>query len=363
METILILICLPALLALIDFVGFLIKGRRVMNLALVRPAELASFLILPGMYISMAHTNNCCSDSTAFSPQHQPTIFVFISLCLAAYFYSSYRKKMASPVIEVVLNCLLLTGIVLNIFIAIQTDDLFLAGLGNGPILLLSILALVKNQQIFMAQCREADLNSNSRLVRFACRILRLKPLLRFSAIFILCLPLLVVVTCILLLAGQKPDSLIRAFTETYRHGFSQWDYKCENVQCGGHYLCSVAANGHPKIVKPRRRGIRNGHAIICNRQLLVSNAFEDLLQQSLPFCHKIIRRQYNKVGGFIHRHYHIFNNPYVSDFIYILMKPAEWLFLLILYTFDQQPENRIAKQYLSSAHRKQIDLAVSALK
>jgi hypothetical protein len=48
-----------------------------------------------------------------------------------------------------------------------------------------------------------------------------------------------------------------------------------------------------------------------------------------------------------VHRHYNIFNNKYVSDFVYVIMKPAEWLFLLVLYTFDAKPENRIACQYL----------------
>ena len=47
-------------------------------------------------------------------------------------------------------------------------------------------------------------------------------------------------------------------------------------MTCGGHYLCSVAAKGHTQIVKPERFGVRNGGRIICNRQLLISNAFED---------------------------------------------------------------------------------------
>ena len=29
------------------------------------------------------------------------------------------------------------------------------------------------------------------------------------------------------------------------------------------------------------------------------------------------------------------------------LMKPLEWLFLVVLYTFDRKPENRICSQYL----------------
>ncbi|GAO42672.1 hypothetical protein FPE01S_01_16870 [Flavihumibacter petaseus NBRC 106054] len=156
----------------------------------------------------------------------------------------------------------------------------------------------------------------------------------------------------LLLLFGQQPDSFIRAFTDTYKHGLSQWDYQCDNVECGGHYLCSVAAKGHPGIVKPVRRGVRNGNPILCNRQLLISNAFEELIQEKLPFLHRPIRHHYNKVGDVIHRYYGIFNIRVVADIVYILMKPLEWLFLLTLYTFDRKPENRIARQYLSRKDR-----------
>jgi hypothetical protein len=120
--------------------------------------------------------------------------------------------------------------------------------------------------------------------------------------------------------------------------------------------LCSVAANGHKKVVSPIRYGERNGNKIICNRQLLIANAFEELVQQKLPNAHKIIRHQYNKVGNAIHHHYHIFNNKFVSDCIYILMKPLEIFFLLTLYTFDKRPENRIAQQYLNKWDREALN-------
>jgi hypothetical protein len=36
-------------------------------------------------------------------------------------------------------------------------------------------------------------------------------------------------------------------------------------------------------------------------------------------------------------------------------MKPIEWFFLFVLYTFEERPENRIAVQYLSGKDRLQI--------
>lgn len=347
----------PALIVLIDFLVFLFTGHQVINKVLLRVTEVASLIILPLMYGGFGAKNDCCDDDSAvFSPDHQLTIGLIIILCLTAYFYSSYRTKIATPIIEIVINSLLFIGIVLNIFIAIHTKETWLAIGGNMPIIILAILVLVKNQRIFAEYSQDLEFNPKSKFENIAWKILNLQPILKFPIILILCLPILIILACILLLVGQKPDSIVRAFTDTYKHGFSQWDYKCQNVECGGHYLCSVAANGHTKIVKPQRRGIRNGHNIICNRQLLISNAFEDLIQDRLPFLHKLIRRQYNKVGNFIHRYYDIFNNKFVSDFIYILMKPLEWFFLLTLYTFDRKPENRIAKQYISNTDRQQID-------
>lgn len=35
------------------------------------------------------------------------------------------------------------------------------------------------------------------------------------------------------------------------------------------------------------------------------------------------------------------------ADLVWLLMKPLEWLFLLVLYLFDATPENRIAVQYM----------------
>ena len=353
---ILILIGLPAILVLTDFLGFLFTGRQIVNRVLLHITEVFALIIYPFLYAGLETKNDCCGDSAAFSPDHQLTILTIVILCLLAYFYSAYRSRIATPIVEVVINALLFMGIVLNAFIAIHTKELWLALGGNMPIILLGILMLVRNQKSFFLYAQNLPFHPKNKPEAVAWIILSQKSILKFPVLLILCLPILFLVTTILLLFGQKPDSLIRAFTDTYKHGFSQWDYKCDNVHCGGHYLCSVAAKGHPKIVKPQRRGVRNGEPILCNRQLLIANAFEDLIQERIPFLHRPIRQGYNKVGHFIHRYYGLFNNPFLSDFIYLLMKPLEWLFLFTLYTFDRKPENRIAKQYISRVHRQQID-------
>ena len=155
-------------------------------------------------------------------------------------------------------------------------------------------------------------------------------------------LPLL----ALLLLFGQEPDSAIKLWTETADWTMSQ-KIAPENLPRDGHYLCTVAAEGHKKLVKPLRTGKRHGHEITVNRQLCIANAFEQLLSERAPHLHRAIRNFYDKTGYPIAKH---IKTPLAADIVYIIMKPLEWFFLLVLYLFDTKPENRIATQYPHSA-------------
>ncbi len=353
---------IPLLLVLLDFVVYLFNGKRLLSkegryLGIVRVLDWVFIIAYPLVYFFLIDgtKNDCCQESATFSPEHRLTIYILILISIGAYLYSSLKKGIASPVMEVLVNAVLLGGIILNVFICIQIHPLF-AMVGNLPIIILFSFQLVKNHNVFI-QTNEDNINSKNHFwEKIAWKILCLNLLYKIPVLLIICLPVIVVISSLLLLFGQKPDSLIRAFTDTYKHGFSQLDYECANVECGGHFLCSVAANGHKYIVKPVRYGERGGNKIICNRQLLVANAFEELIEQNFPLVHKAVRSRYNKVGSFIHRHYHVFNNKLVSDIIFILMKPLELLFTIVLYTFDRNPENRIARQYLSVSDREKIN-------
>mgnify|MGYP005782217601 FL=1 len=102
--------------------------------------------------------------------------------------------------------------------------------------------------------------------------------------------------------------------------------------------------NVYPKIVKPIRKGMRHGHEVIVNRQLCIANAFEQVMEEYTPVFHRHIRKFYDKYGFPVAR---AIRSPYIADVVYILMKPLEVMFLLVLYTVDVNPENRIAVQYL----------------
>ena len=97
-------------------------------------------------------------------------------------------------------------------------------------------------------------------------------------------------------------------------------------------------------LVKPIRYGIRRNQKIVVNRQLCIANAFEQLIEEKTPRFHKAIRYIYDKYGYPLSKH---INTPLQADVTYIFMKPLEYIFLIILYLFDKEPENRIAKQYL----------------
>ena len=140
-------------------------------------------------------------------------------------------------------------------------------------------------------------------------------------AAFLLMWPLLGIIICVLLLFGQRPDSAVRAWTETSDWNLSQ-KIAPQNIYYDEHYLCTVAAGGHRKVVKPIRMGVRHGHPVIVNRQLCVANAFEQILEERVPCLHKRIRNIYDKYGFPVAK---LIRSPYIADGIYILMKPLEW--------------------------------------
>lgn len=159
---------------------------------------------------------------------------------------------------------------------------------------------------------------------------------------FFLMLPIIAICEILYIILGQGIDGFIKAFTMT-----ADWTFSTQTppppLDYSGHYLCTVAVCGHKEIVKPIRYGIRHNQRIIVNRQLLVANAFEDLIAERFPVFHRKIRRFYDTYGYPISKH---ITTKARADIIYILMKPLEYMFLIYLYMFDVHPEKRIAIQY-----------------
>ena len=163
-----------------------------------------------------------------------------------------------------------------------------------------------------------------------------------FCSSVIAILPVFVLITLILMLFGDDYDAVSKALIETTTWGFSQHDHP-PHLPHQGHYLCTVAACGSPRLVKPLRWGIRGKQRIIVNRQLQIANAFEELIADLSPTLHRFIRKNYDRYGYDLSKK---IRTRWASNLTYILMKPLEWGFLLCLYTFCLRPEEKIRRQY-----------------
>lgn len=139
-----------------------------------------------------------------------------------------------------------------------------------------------------------------------------------------------------------RPGAALEAFTATCGYALSRIPAEVVSQDC--HYLCTVAAQGHPWLVGPERVGRRGGRAIVVNRQLAVANAFEDLLHERWPRFGAWARRTYDAVGLPVSRY---IRWRWLADAVYVAMKPAEWCFLLALLLLDRRdPEARIDRMY-----------------
>ena len=155
--------------------------------------------------------------------------------------------------------------------------------------------------------------------------------------------PILLLILLILVIFGQDVESLNRVYSETATWKLSQHLHPPTVDDRHGHYLCTVAAHGTPKIVKPIGIGNRNGNIIIVNRQLQIANAFEFLIEEINPRIHQVIRISYDKYGINLAKRV---NNENLSNLTYVLMKPIELVFLIILYSWYIKPEEIIKNQY-----------------
>jgi hypothetical protein len=205
----------------------------------------------------------------------------------------------------------------------------------NYIIITAKTIRYIVSQKAEITNKQETD--KFNRLSKLLCNVSAWPWLALLAAI-----PLLGIIVAVLALFGQQPDSIIRAWTKTADWNMSQM-IPPQNIQRDEHYLCTVAAGGHRKIVKPIRTGKRHGHRVIVNRQLCIANAFEQVLEERTPRFHRLVRNLYDKTGYPLAKH---IRSPYIADMIYFVMKPLEWIFLAVIYLVDTKPENRIAVQY-----------------
>lgn len=288
-----------------------------------------------------------------FGEKHHYTLLVYFLMYHIALFILWTKENRLPPLVLALSMSIVLIGIVLNVMISIQVighDRSVIPYTYEDPniayeFLLFPILSLLIGILILVKSLKVEHIHAKNRAYSNTflnkCNQLLANHLL-FCGAIIITVPLVVLIAIVLLLFGQDYNSITKAFTETATWTFSQHlPPPPKNHQ--GHYLCTVAASGSPNVVKPLRKGNRHGYLIMVNRQLLVANAFEELVQELSPRAHRVIRVNYDKYGYDLCRH---ITTAQRANLIYILMKPLEWFFLVSLYLTFIKPEDKIRKHY-----------------
>ena len=264
------------------------------------------------------------------------------------------RVNRTPPLIPVLAMSSMYLGVILSIVFTIHVFDFGRMGLLELYLLLPPIAFILMSLRAILCIVREYD-PSPDRMskVEGSSALSSLFGFLNNSekwplAALVMMIPLLGILICILMIFGQAPDAAIKAFTETADFRLSQ-KIPPQQLYYDEHYLCTVAAGGDRKIVKPLRMGIRHGHPVVVNRQLCVANAFEQVLEERTPRFHKAVRSFYDRYGFPVAG---LIRTKKAADIVYFLMKPLEWLFLIVLYLTDAHPEDRIAMQYTGTGKK-----------
>lgn len=297
------------------------------------------------IYIIKEMTFYDWSESLVNSQKHAliwsgayPTFFTLAALTLLALIIYSYRDANSlSPLANIFCISGILGGVVL---LLVFDNQLQVASFHTFFLLIYSFHLLWV--RIKEWQQDRTEISYENRLLQWLHQLLNKSRNWPWLAVLV-ALPTLALVVLVLMLFGQQPDSMIKAWTNTADWAFSQ-KIPPQNLIIDEHYLCTVAAGGHENVVKPQRMGVRHGHPVVVNRQLCIANAFEQVLEEKTPRFHRFLRRNYDRYGYPFAKH---IKKKWAMDLIYYLMKPLEWLFLLVLYLVDRKPENRIAMQYI----------------
>lgn len=292
--------------------------------------------------------------------EHIVSVIVLLTLGLIGFWLLTLNYGSLPPLIHVIASIAAILNLVFAFTYLTHTGfvhkgekiSVLLLQFSFVSMILLYSARLKNSLDQFIAGLDGQKPDYENRLLLFFYKLsVRYRKIPRLWAIVLF--PAAVMIQLILVLFGQRPDSFIRVFLETSSFNYSIIPApKPEMLPGDGHYLCTVAAKGHKKLVKPIRAGIRHNERIIVNRQLLITNAFENILEQYLPSFHKTVRRFYDRYGYPISIH---IRTKWSADIIYLMMKPLEWFFLFVLYTVDRKPENRISIQYSELRQRQEI--------
>lgn len=282
------------------------------------------------------------NDFEFFDWRYIHAVMLMMSCSLGCFFISFYLKQQVGPLLIFIVSTGMLFGIILLGFMLVHLcialpfaiiPPLVFYGLPVYAIIPSIILMIFELNDLYLF-LKDQTLDKSVEGLTVSELILKTSPLL---------LPISVIYLAYHFVLNQRSSPLVKAFTEAHEGLFANG--ACENCPPVSDYLCTIAAQGYPGIVKPLRMGVRLGKPLVVNRQLLVSNAFEEWLFVNFRLIHKPIRKVYDALNIPVNKwcKYKLF-----ATSLYFLWKPLEWMGLVFIYLFVKDPENMINRQYYS---------------
>jgi hypothetical protein len=204
---------------LLDFLCFLVEGGHIW----LARSPFVRYVVMIFTNLYVIYFEVCGgffgSERPLYSPGQRSSIYVLLGLGMVAYSYCMHRKRLASPVVEVTVNCLLLISACLYGSFSIETGSAWLWVICPLPALLVFIMMLWQNHtqavEELSSLCGSGELPlSESRTTQFCWFLLHQKIRRKFPVLLILCLLFLSCVVGSLLLFDQKSDLLVKAVTE-----------------------------------------------------------------------------------------------------------------------------------------------------
>jgi len=141
----------PAIFFICELFYFIFTHRRA-HFLLRLPFEIVSMFIYPFIFVC-AFKGDFINWGNFFIVENAIFILLvfIVLLCIIAYFFSSYRIKMSTPVVEASFNIFLTIGILINCGIAVCMliySSFIVAVVGNLPIILAFGMALIDNLRL-----------------------------------------------------------------------------------------------------------------------------------------------------------------------------------------------------------------------
>lgn len=202
----------PTLLVIIDFFYFMGRDKRLLRWGTAVLEVM--ILVVPLVLLRVFEIESRLKPGEAlFDPAYGGFIYLLIVLCQLIYFYCSFRKRVCSPLPEVIINCFLLTGVILNMMIAVRIASLpGIVGICL-PAALLFVLMLVNNHRSLMYTLEDVDTDipepaRRGRLSSICLYLLQMQPVGKLLLLMTLCLPVFILLMKIMIMSAGEPANL-----------------------------------------------------------------------------------------------------------------------------------------------------------